>query len=108
MMVTDKSTPASNSLTLTTTRQWVLAEYPRESLDISKTFKLIESPLVFGGGQGQKASNWILVKSLWFSNDLAQRTWMTDKPEERFYIKVRAAELHISAVFRLRIFDLGN
>lgn len=89
MVVTDKSTVPQNLSTPATTRQWILAEYPQAHLDVEKTFKLIETNLYFDEGKRHKARNRILVKSLWFSNDPSQRTWMTDKPEEKHYIGVR-------------------
>lgn len=52
-----------------TTRQWILAEKPVDSPD-KNTFKLVENPL-----PSIKDSQ-ILAKTLYLSNDPAQRGWI--------------------------------
>ena len=73
--------------TPTSSRCWILANYPRgfptfSSTDDNATFKLIERRLSYLG------PNQVLVKALFFSNDPAQRGWINpDIPADRLYVK---------------------
>jgi len=53
----------------TTTRQWVLAEKPIDFPN-ENTFKLVEKPL------SELKDNEVLAKTLYLSNDPAQRGWI--------------------------------
>ena len=53
----------------TTTRQWILSEKPVDFPD-EKTFKLVEKPLP------ELKENQVLAKTVFLSNDPAQRGWI--------------------------------
>ena len=69
----------------TSTRSWVLANYPKgiptfSSSDGNATFKLVERSLP------DLKPDQVLVKTLFFSNDPAQRGWIESTiPTERLY-----------------------
>lgn len=71
----------------TSTRSWVLANYPKgnpilSSSDENATFKLVDRALP------ALKPNQVLVKSLYLSNDPAQRGWIESSiPVERMYTK---------------------
>ncbi|KIV82275.1 hypothetical protein PV11_04396 [Exophiala sideris] len=73
--------------TPTSTRSWILANYPHgvptfSTADDSSTFKLVEQALP------DRKPNQVLVKVLFLSNDPAQRGWIDPSiPAERLYIK---------------------
>ncbi|KAK4943501.1 quinone oxidoreductase [Elasticomyces elasticus] len=73
--------------TPTSTRSWILANYPHgvptfSTADDNSTFKLVEQALP------DLKPNQVLVKVLFLSNDPAQRGWIDPSiPAERLYIK---------------------
>lgn len=72
----------------TKTRVWVVAKTPGPDIDINQTFQLREVSLF-----NEQVTDWdhakhhILLKTKWFSNDPAQRTWIAPYSEERHYTK---------------------
>lgn len=56
-------------MSITTTRQWILSEKPIDMPD-DNTFKLVERPLP------ELKENQVLAKTLYLSNDPAQRGWI--------------------------------
>ncbi|KAG0128113.1 hypothetical protein HOY82DRAFT_671743 [Tuber indicum] len=83
MVVFDKPGETNNT-TPTVTRQWILHQYPQRTHPISGAFKLIERP-IYPSTPPDKSANKILLKILWFSNDPAQRTWISDTSPDRLY-----------------------
>jgi NADPH-dependent curcumin reductase len=72
----------------TSSRQWRVVAYPGVDFDPFKTFNLEDSPIP------DLKANQVLVKTTHFSNDPAQRTWVTDKPANRHYTQpVRVGDL---------------
>lgn len=72
----------------TTSRQWRVVAYPSVDFDPFKTFNLEDSPIP------DLKANQVLVKTTHFSNDPAQRTWVTDKPADRHYTQpVRVGDI---------------
>ena len=93
MVVLDKST-LENPITPAVTRQWILHQYPQTSLSISSAFKLIERPIYPSTSTANvpstsynphKSAGKILLKTLWFSNDPAQRIWINNTSPDRLY-----------------------
>lgn len=62
-------------MAITTSRQWVLDEPPVDFPD-DKTFKLVERPIP------ELQEGQVLVKTLYLSNDPAQRGWIQKGVEE--------------------------
>jgi NADPH-dependent curcumin reductase CurA len=69
-------------------KQWKVAKYPTVDFKPFETFHLET-----GVPLEKTRERQILIKTTHFSNDPAQRTWVTDKPENRHYtMPVRVGE----------------
>lgn len=73
----------------TTYKEWKVSRYPTVDFKPFETFCLETGLPVPSIGNGQ-----LLIRTTHFSNDPAQRTWVTDKPENRHYTTpVRVGEI---------------
>jgi len=66
-------------------RKWTLVKQVGDNIDLDKTFKLGTSDI----DPSSLKDNEFLARTLYLSNDPAQRTWISgDIPEDRHYMKV--------------------
>ncbi|PWW75232.1 NAD(P)-binding protein [Tuber magnatum] len=79
--------PSAQKSRHTVSRQWILHQYPQRSHSISGAFKLIERPLHPSTPSTPQGTcipaNKILLRTLWFSNDPAQRTRINNASPDR-------------------------
>jgi NADPH-dependent curcumin reductase CurA len=62
------------------TRQWILKNHPTGEVNLERTFKLVEKHL------RELVDDEVLVKTLYISNDPAQRVWIAGDESPRLYV----------------------